>query len=195
MAADEPPNEGAPALGAAAREALAQLFGADATNGEGPFVIVRPNGSKPIVAKPQFRREVDGRALLELERADLLWADSRDGTGRLKTFYLSPASLGLLNAALPVARESGPLVAGSPQPPGEGSGALNATQSPPRQRGRPKGTRSVPRDQIVEKFRALRSSYGRNPTQQELAASLEPRIEPRTLKAHLHDYGLPWPLE
>ena len=62
-------------------------------------------------------------------------------------------------------------------------------------RGRPKGTRSVTRDEIVEKFRSLRANYGRAPTQVELAANLTPRIEPRTLQEHLSDYGLGWPIE
>lgn len=62
-------------------------------------------------------------------------------------------------------------------------------------RGRPKGTRSVPRQQVVDQFRSLRASYGRNPTQAELAANLNPRIEVRTLKDHLTDYGLTWPIE
>ncbi|MDP9272146.1 MAG: hypothetical protein M3O93_01225 [Chloroflexota bacterium] len=65
----------------------------------------------------------------------------------------------------------------------------------PRRRGRPKGTRSVTRAEIVGKFRALRENYGRNPTQAELAANLTPRIEVRTLNDHLTDYGLGWPIE
>ena len=62
-------------------------------------------------------------------------------------------------------------------------------------RGRPKGTRSVPKQQIIGQFRALRTNYGRNPTQAELAANLKPRIMVRTLKDHLADYGLAWPIE
>jgi hypothetical protein len=69
-----------------------------------------------------------------------------------------------------------------------------ATEPKPR-RGRPKGTRSVPRQQIIEVFRSLRKNYGRAPTQAELAANLNPPIERRTLQAHLKDYGLPWPIE
>jgi hypothetical protein len=68
------------------------------------------------------------------------------------------------------------------------------TEPKPR-RGRPKGTRSVPRQQIIEVFRSLRKNYGRAPTQAELAANLSPRIEVRTLQAHLTAYGLPWPIE
>jgi hypothetical protein len=66
---------------------------------------------------------------------------------------------------------------------------------PKPRRGRPKGTRSVPRQQIIDVFRSLRKNYGRSPTQAELAANLTPRIELRTLQAHLKDYGLLWPIE
>lgn len=62
-------------------------------------------------------------------------------------------------------------------------------------RGRPKGTRSVPRQQIIDQFRSLWANYGRNPTQRELADNLQPRIEVRALQAHLTEYGLPWPIE
>ena len=82
-----------------------------------------------------------------------------------------------------------------PQPPGEGSGGQHETQPQPRSRGRPKGTCSVTRDEILQKFRSLRANYGRNPTQQELADNLNPRIGRRTLQQHLTDYGLPWPIE
>jgi DNA-directed RNA polymerase specialized sigma subunit len=53
----------------------------------------------------------------------------------------------------------------------------------------------VPRQQIIDVFRSLRTNYGRPPTQAELAANLSPRIEVRTLQEHLSDYGLPWPIE
>jgi hypothetical protein len=67
---------------------------------------------------------------------------------------------------------------------------------PPRRlRGRPKGSRTVTRDQILTTFQQLRTQYGRAPTQRELCLSLEPRIEVRTLKAALDAYGLPWPIE
>ena len=65
----------------------------------------------------------------------------------------------------------------------------------PRRRGRPKGTITVTRTEIVGKFRALRTNYGRNPTQQELADNVKPRIEVRTLQDHLTAYNLPWPIE
>jgi hypothetical protein len=74
------------------------------------------------------------------------------------------------------------------------SDADPATAQKPR-RGRPKGTHSVPRQQIIDKFRSLLTNYGRAPTQDELAANLTPRIERRTLQAHLKDYSLPWPIE
>lgn len=69
--------------------------------------------------------------------------------------------------------------------------------SPPtrRTRGRPKGSRSVTRDQIVTTFRELRTQYGRPPTQSELCRRLEPRIEVRTLREALDAYSLPWPIE
>ncbi len=66
---------------------------------------------------------------------------------------------------------------------------------PKRRRGRPSGTLSVTRAQIFEKFRSLRVNYGRNPTQQELADNLKPRIEVRTLQDHLTAYDLSWPIE
>jgi hypothetical protein len=63
-----------------------------------------------------------------------------------------------------------------------------------RRRGRPRGSRAVTRDQIVTTFHGLRRQYGRDPTQAELCAHLNPRIEVRTLKDALDAYGLPWPL-
>jgi DNA primase len=71
----------------------------------------------------------------------------------------------------------------------------NAPRSPKRQRGRPKGTRTVPKHQIVSTFRILTASYGRHPTEDELCANLKPRIGKRTLQDHLKDYGLGWPIE
>jgi hypothetical protein len=67
--------------------------------------------------------------------------------------------------------------------------------TPTAARGRPKGTRSVPREQIIDVYRTLRRNYGRAPTQAELASNLSPRIATRTLQAHLAAYGLPWPIE
>ena len=64
-----------------------------------------------------------------------------------------------------------------------------------RARGRPKGSRAVTRDQIVTTFRAMRTQFGRAPTQGELCRRLEPRIEVRTLRDALDAYGLPWPIE
>ena len=180
-------------LEASAREALIQLIAADAANGEGPFAIIRFQGRLPRVVKGQFHADISGGAILELERAGVLWSDRRDADNRLKTFYLSPDSRQLLHPAIAAAGEPTPLLARAPQPPGEGRGGQPRTG--PRRPGRPKGTRSVTRDEILEKFRSFRANYGRNPTQRELADNLNPRIEPRTLQQHLTDYGLPWPIE
>jgi hypothetical protein len=69
-------------------------------------------------------------------------------------------------------------------------------QTPPRRaRGRPKGSRTVTRDQILTTFRQLRTQFGRPPTQPELCRRLEPRIEVRTLREAMDAYGLPWPIE
>jgi hypothetical protein len=62
-------------------------------------------------------------------------------------------------------------------------------------RGRPKGSRSSSRQGIVDTYRSLRASYGRAPTQRELASNLDPPIARRTLQQHLREYGLPWPPE
>jgi len=70
-----------------------------------------------------------------------------------------------------------------------------ATPSPKRGRGRPKGSRTHTREAIVNRFRSLAKSSGRAPTQPELAANLEPKIEVRTLQEHLTAYGLSWPIE
>ena len=180
-------------LGASAREALIQLIAADAANGEGPFAIFRFQGRLPWVVKGQFHADISGGALLELERAGVLWSDRRDADNRLKTFYLSSDSRQLLHPAIAAAGEPTPLLARAPQPPGEGRGGQPRTG--PRRPGRPKGTRSVTRDQIIDVFRSLRTNYGRAPTQAELAANLHPRIEPRTLQEHLTAYDLPWPIE
>lgn len=62
-------------------------------------------------------------------------------------------------------------------------------------RGRPKGSRSSSRRGIIDTYRSLRTSYGRPPTQGELASNLDPPIARRTLQQHLREYGLPWPPE
>jgi hypothetical protein len=105
------------AMGASAREALAQMIDADAANGEGYFVIVRPNGASPLVAKGQFRASVSGRDLIELERAGVLLPNSRNADG-LKTFYLSSDARRLLDAALAAAVEPTPLNETSTSEPG-----------------------------------------------------------------------------
>jgi hypothetical protein len=61
--------------------------------------------------------------------------------------------------------------------------------------GRPKGTRSVSRDQIIEAFQTFRAMHHRRPTQVQLAANLKPPVAVRTLQALLAGYGLPWPIE
>jgi hypothetical protein len=81
--------------------------------------------------------------------------------------------------------------------------ATDAAQAPeppsPRKekgrRGRPKGTRMFTRKQIVEVNQRLRNNYGRNPTQAELLANLEPRSDRiRTLQEALDAYELTWPI-
>ena len=62
-------------------------------------------------------------------------------------------------------------------------------------RGRPKGSRSSSRQRIIDTYRSLRTSYGRAPTQRELASNLDPPIARRTLQQHLREYDLPWPPE
>ena len=64
-----------------------------------------------------------------------------------------------------------------------------------RRPGRPKGTRSATRDQLIEAFRTYRATHRRRPTQVQLAANLKPPIAVRTLQDLLAEYGLPWPLE
>lgn len=66
---------------------------------------------------------------------------------------------------------------------------------PTRHRGRPKGTRTASRQQIVDAYRSLRASTGKPPTQAQLAINLEPPVAQRTLQAWLREYGLPWPIE
>lgn len=75
--------------------------------------------------------------------------------------------------------------------------AQDARKAPPipRPPGRKAGSRKVGREAIISKFRELRRSFGRTPTQTELAANLEPKIGLRTLQDMLTDYGLPWPIE
>lgn len=102
------PSRTSEELGASASEALAQLIDADAANSERPFVIVRPNGASPVVAKGQFRAPISGRDLIELERAGVLLSNTRNANG-LKTFYLSSDSRQLLDAALAAAGEPTPL--------------------------------------------------------------------------------------
>jgi hypothetical protein len=79
----------------------------------------------------------------------------------------------------------------------EGGAALPVDLPVPtgRRRGRPKGTRTASREQIVEAYRRVRSTSGKAPTQAQLAANLEPPVGLRTLQAWLREYGLPWPIE
>lgn len=67
--------------------------------------------------------------------------------------------------------------------------------APSPRRGRPKGSRSSSRQGIIDTYRSLRTSYGRAPTQGELASNLDPPIAKRTLQQHLREYGLTWPPE
>lgn len=106
--------------------------------------------------------------------ADAATATLIQNLGRTATYQLLASKLGPLD----------------PDPP-----PASPPQTPVRRRGRPKGTRSVPKNQIVERFWSLRASYGRNPTQGELAENLEPPITVRTLGEHLDAYGLDWPIE
>jgi hypothetical protein len=145
------------------------------------FAVIRVNGGATFLDHKGFggkRPRVSRRALLGLREAGLFRVVNE--TRNLLRFYLPDDARTRLV---------------QPQPLGEGSGGQPRTQPQPRSRGRPKGTRSVPRQQIIDVFRSLRTNYGTNPTQAELAANLNPRIELRTLQAHLTDYGLPWPIE
>ncbi len=89
-----------------------------------------------------------------------------------------PASTDLATDA---AFDAAPSSADSPQ----------ATRRP----GRPKGSRLHGCRAIVARFRELKASTGRNPTQPELAANLKPPVEVRTLQDYLAEYDLPWPIE
>ena len=64
-----------------------------------------------------------------------------------------------------------------------------------RHRGRPKGTRTASRQQIVDAYRSFRVTTGKPPTQAQLAINLDPPVAQRTLQAWLREYGLPWPIE
>jgi hypothetical protein len=154
------------ALGASAREALAQLIDADAANGEGYFVIVRPNGASPLVAKGQFRAPIGGRDLIELERAGVLLPNSRNADG-LKTFYLSPDSRRLLDAALAAAGEPTPLKETSTSEPGpapittrdEGEAKNSHRDGAARGPGRPGWTAELFRTRYAEAERRAKPPY------------------------------------
>jgi hypothetical protein len=72
--------------------------------------------------------------------------------------------------------------------------AAGTAKPVPRQVGRPKGTRSLPRDVIVEKYRELVVELRHRPTQQQLADNLD-RLPLSTLRGLLTAYGLAWPIE
>jgi hypothetical protein len=84
---------------------------------------------------------------------------------------------------------------GRSMPPPEVAPAPRTAAPRRRRAGRPKGTRSATRDQIVEAFGTYRATHHRRPTQVQLAANLKPPIAVRTLQVLLAEYGLPWPIE
>jgi len=145
------------------------------------FAVIQLSDDSTFLGHKGFgakRPQVSPRAVLGLREAGLFMVVS-ETRGLLRVYLANDARMRLAQYS---------------EPPGDSSGDHPA-RSRPRSRGRPKGTRSVTRDEILEKFRSLRANYGRNPTQAELAANLNPRIEVRTLKDHLTDYGLTWPIE
>lgn len=71
----------------------------------------------------------------------------------------------------------------------------NPGAPPGGRRGRPKGSRSTTRQQVIDAYSSLRRRYGRPPSQAELASNLNPPIAKRTLQQHLKEYRLPWPPE
>jgi hypothetical protein len=79
--------------------------------------------------------------------------------------------------------------------PSSGAGPAARPAPPMRHRGRPKGTRTASRQQIVDAYRSLRANTGKPPTQAQLAINLDPPVAQRTLQAWLREYGLPWPIE
>jgi hypothetical protein len=142
-------------------------------------IVFGPGGNSQVVSKLTMRRLRDlglfyvidsGPHVLRFDLAD----DVRD---RLEQMRVAAGRLS------------------GTQLPDEVSDGQPSAQLQLRRPGRPKGTRSVTREQIIDVFRSLRTNYGRAPTQAELATNLHPRIEPRTLQEHLTAYGLPWPIE
>jgi hypothetical protein len=75
------------------------------------------------------------------------------------------------------------------------AGRVAGLTAPTRHRGRPKGTRTASRQQIVDAYHSLTERTGKPPTQAQLAINLDPPVAPRTLQAWLREYGLPWPIE
>ena len=88
-----------------------------------------------------------------------------------------------------LATKLGPVVAARDEQPRLDRRRIN------RGRGRPRGSHAVPRDQILATNARLRRSYGRPPTQEELAKALEPPVTVRTLRTYLQVYELGWPIE
>ena len=155
------------------------------------FRLIDVNGPDAIVHGPGWKSLVISKIKMRRLRDLGLFYDLDPGSKAFRFDLADDVRDRLEQMRVAVGRLS------EPQRPdaGMGSGGQHKTQPQPRRPGRPKGTRSVTRDEILEKFRSLRANYGRNPTQRELADNLNPRIEPRTLQQHLTDYGLPWPIE
>jgi hypothetical protein len=82
-----------------------------------------------------------------------------------------------------------------PTPPEDPPAPIAMDTRPVRRRGRPRGTRTASRQELLDAYRALRVASGRPPTQAQLAENLDPPVTPRTLQAWLAEYGLPWPPE
>ncbi len=164
-----------------------ETFGVALLNGGVTFLGHKAlAGERPLVSR---------RAVLGLREAGLFMVVSE--RRHLLRLYLAPdARQRLAQQSLPIGNlprieTISARIAGAARADCRVGPAVTANRRP----GRPKGTRSVPRQQIIDRFRSLHANYGRHPTQRELADNLDPRIEPRTLQQHLADYGLPWPIE
>jgi hypothetical protein len=114
-------------------------------------------------------------------------AELRDYVAEMSASLDEPRLRELLGLTAQLAPAPTPTPATNPAPADRPSAIV-------RHRGRPRGTRTASREEIVEAFWALRATTGRPPTQAQLAANLDPPVGPRTLQAWLREYGLGWPI-
>lgn len=157
---------------------------------EGTAVLDYPDPLEALAICHDVATELElDPALVEAIHAHLVVMDGRPPDRDLLVAYVTGLVARVDEETLRARLQLPPLA-----PPWPEAGPA-AAPAPVRHRGRPKGTRTASRQQIIGVYRSLRVTTGKRPTQAQLAINLEPPVAQRTLQAWLREYGLPWPIE